>query len=184
MELYELLGRVVAELRSGNDRACAVVAGSLLAFQLERLLTAHLRHLPESRALFQTYQPLSTFSSRIAASYALGLIPENIFHDLTRIRKIRNEFSHEFNTTTFDSDPARSHIHNLFATNWFLERMHLADKPIPASDLEDIRARPRRRFEIAVAIVSIALDTFIVKAVRSGDPPEFLPYVSIQKPIA
>ena len=174
----ELLSKIVGELHGGNDRACAVVAGSLLEFQLERLLAARVLDLPECKALFDSFQPLSTFSARIAISHAFGLIPRNVFRDLTRIRKIRNEFSHQFQTTTFESEPVRSHVNELLATKWLLEHHHLADKPIPQSDVNDIRNRPRRQFEIAVAIVSLTIDTFIQRTVRCDEPPDFLLEIS------
>ncbi len=38
--------------------------------------------------------PLGTFSARIKAAYSLGLINKSQFDDLERLRKIRNEFAH------------------------------------------------------------------------------------------
>ncbi|OOG87040.1 hypothetical protein B0E41_04845 [Hydrogenophaga sp. A37] len=40
--------------------------------------------------------PLGTFSSRIKAAYAMGLITKDQFIDLERLRKIRNEFAHSW----------------------------------------------------------------------------------------
>ncbi|MBC8040763.1 MAG: transcriptional regulator [Opitutaceae bacterium] len=40
--------------------------------------------------------PLGTFSSRIKAAYAIGLITKDQFLDLERLRKIRNEFAHSW----------------------------------------------------------------------------------------
>lgn len=46
--------------------------------------------------------PLGTFSSRITACFVLGLISEAERHDLTLIRRIRNDFAHDIHTS-FDT---------------------------------------------------------------------------------
>jgi mannitol operon repressor len=43
--------------------------------------------------------PLGTFSARIEACYALGLTSDDEHNDLTLIRRIRNEFAHNIETT-------------------------------------------------------------------------------------
>jgi DNA-binding MltR family transcriptional regulator len=42
-----------------------------------------------------------TLSSRIKAAYAVGLLSDKQFEDLERIRKIRNEFAHNWEGCTF-----------------------------------------------------------------------------------
>jgi hypothetical protein len=45
---------------------------------------------------------LGTLSNRISAAYFLGLITKDEYHDLTLMRRIRNDFAHEVETT-FDT---------------------------------------------------------------------------------
>jgi len=40
--------------------------------------------------------PLGTFSARIKAAYALGLVTKDQFLDLERLRKVRNDFAHSW----------------------------------------------------------------------------------------
>ncbi len=46
--------------------------------------------------------PLGTFSARIKAAYALGLISEEQHKDINLIRKIRNEFAHSWDIESLD----------------------------------------------------------------------------------
>jgi hypothetical protein len=63
----------------------------LLAFMLENRNTVEL--------LDGANAPLGTFSARIAACSAFGLISDVETHDLTLIRRIRNDFAHDIHTT-------------------------------------------------------------------------------------
>ena len=47
--------------------------------------------------------PLSSFSSRILTAYELGLIQENEYKQLQIIRKIRNEYAHNWSDIPFET---------------------------------------------------------------------------------
>lgn len=90
-------------LDSETDRGCALMAASYLDDQLKRLLTAFFVDDPKSvQALFEGTGALSSFSSRIEAVYALGLVPRAARRDLDLIRKIRNDFGHTAQPLSFD----------------------------------------------------------------------------------
>jgi hypothetical protein len=57
--------------------------------------------------------PLGTFSSRIKASYALGLINEEQFRDLEYLRKIRNEFAHAWEYVSLTQEKLASLARNM-----------------------------------------------------------------------
>jgi DNA-binding MltR family transcriptional regulator len=56
--------------------------------------------------------PLSTFSARIAACHAMGLISDEEFKNCDLIRKIRNQFAHKIKMS-FKNDRVRSFCSSL-----------------------------------------------------------------------
>lgn len=90
-------------LNAESPRGAVLTAASILDALLEGLLRAFLAPNPGSKKLLDGFNaPFGTFSSKIAAAHALGLIPSSDFQDLELIRKIRNEFAHEIHVS-FDS---------------------------------------------------------------------------------
>ena len=57
--------------------------------------------------MFGSFAPLGTFSTKISIAFFIGLIPEDIYNDLNIIRKIRNEFAHNYDTLTFNLSPVK-----------------------------------------------------------------------------
>jgi hypothetical protein len=91
---------------SGSDRATAVMLGSFLEVNLERLLSKQMRsdlNSKDRRQIFEYEGALGTLSSKIVVAYALKLIGPITKADLNLIRLLRNEFAHSripFNFTT------------------------------------------------------------------------------------
>lgn len=101
-ELFEALSRE-------SDRGLILVSASYLDDALERLLRArfsieHKKSKSMIDPLFNTFGPLSTFSSKIKMSYAIDLIERWVYRDLEILRKLRNEFAHSIGPAVFDSD--------------------------------------------------------------------------------
>lgn len=87
-------------LNAESPRGAVLTAAAILDSLLEGLLRAYLAPNPGSKKLLDGFNaPFGTFSSKIAAAHALGLIPSTDFHDLELIRKIRNEFAHEIHVS-------------------------------------------------------------------------------------
>ncbi|MBH1672538.1 hypothetical protein I5U90_05720 [Stenotrophomonas maltophilia] len=87
-------------LNAESPRGAVLTAASILDSLLEGLLRAFLAPNPGSKKLLEGFNaPFGTFSSKIAAAHALGLITSVEFHDLELIRKIRNEFAHEIHVS-------------------------------------------------------------------------------------
>jgi DNA-binding MltR family transcriptional regulator len=57
--------------------------------------------------------PLGTFSARIKASLALGLITKEQYADLEHLRKIRNEFAHHWRRIDLSSHSVSAHVRAL-----------------------------------------------------------------------
>ena len=100
----EELGCFLAEFNKENDRGAALVAAAMLDERLKDILAAFFLKSPASDELLSGFNaPLGTFSSRAAAAFALGLIQENEFKEITVVRKIRNEFGHGWKRVSFES---------------------------------------------------------------------------------
>ena len=86
-----------------SSRGAVLISTGFLEEQLRRVLVAFMRDVSAAAELVDgANAPLGTFSARIAACFALGLIDEREHHDLTTVRKIRNEFAHKIHTSFDD----------------------------------------------------------------------------------
>lgn len=102
-QLFLTLNKFNGLVNSEGDRSAALLVAAYLEEQLEALLLAYLLDVPAAKLLVCGFNaPLGTFSSRCKAAYALGLISSVQFKDIERIRKIRNEFAHNWDLTSFD----------------------------------------------------------------------------------
>ena len=97
------------ELASTSDRACAIVAATMLDALLEKLLRKRLAG-DKHDILFSSYGPLSTFAAKIDIALAVGVISLTEYSDLQRVRKIRNEFAHSLELISFSESPIKEHV--------------------------------------------------------------------------
>ena len=97
------------EFEGESERACVIIAASLLDNALFSLLQARLAPCSTNTdTLFDgANAPLSTFSSRIEVSYRLGLLSARFCRDLHLVRRIRNEFAHNVIGCTFEESSVR-----------------------------------------------------------------------------
>ncbi|MBR0780036.1 transcriptional regulator [Bradyrhizobium iriomotense] len=92
------------DLNKETDRGAALSTTAFIDSLLERLLTAFLIPNKSARELIsEANSPLGTFSARIRACHAIGLISDTEFKECTILRKIRNEFAHKVKMS-FDDD--------------------------------------------------------------------------------
>ncbi|MGE0423392.1 MAG: transcriptional regulator [Reyranellaceae bacterium] len=102
------------EFQRETDRGAALVAAALIDHYLADILRAYMISNKAASALLDGgTAPLSTFSSRIDAAYALGLINSYERADAHNIRRIRNEFAHSKHGTTFKGEKISSLCHVL-----------------------------------------------------------------------
>lgn len=86
----------LTEFNKETDRGAALAAAAMIDELLRRVLSGFLVANKGAKALLDGFNaPLGTLSSRIAASFALGLISEREHRECELIRKIRNEFAHQ-----------------------------------------------------------------------------------------
>jgi DNA-binding MltR family transcriptional regulator len=101
-----------------NDRTCAIVSVSFLDTLLTKLLRCAFPPATSQREkivneLLAALGPLATFAARIKMVFLLNLIDEVDYHNLNVLRKIRNEFAHEFGLVSFDTPPISDLVGNL-----------------------------------------------------------------------
>jgi mannitol operon repressor len=100
----EDLAKFVEELKRETDRGLPLVAAALIDDRLLETLRAFFREVPAAAKLLDDGNaPLGTLSSRVEACYALGLIDEYEYCEITLLRKVRNEFAHAKHGTSFQS---------------------------------------------------------------------------------
>ena len=104
--------QVMRELEKQTDRGVAIIGAAYLEERLEESLRAaftdRIEHVKidgskVSGRLFKGTGPLVSFSAKIDALFALGLVGERSFHDLHLVREIRNAFAHTSDPLSFRS---------------------------------------------------------------------------------
>jgi hypothetical protein len=96
-EVFGGINLLTRSLRDLDDRGLVLSLAAFAEEALGELLKAFMTPSDASTQLIEGFNaPLGTFSSRIKAAYAIGLITKDQFLDLERLRKIRNEFAHSW----------------------------------------------------------------------------------------
>jgi len=104
-EVMQELSAFFAELQNETDRGLPLVAAALIDEKLLETLQAFFcEGKAAERLLSEANSPLGTFSSRIEACFALGLIDEHEYREITLVRKIRNLFAHSRHGLVFTND--------------------------------------------------------------------------------
>lgn len=94
--------------RKEDERGLVLSVGAFAEDLLGRLLLAYLRPGKSSSDLVEGFNaPLGTFSSRIKACHAFGIISDEQQRDLDIARKIRNEFAHNWEGCSFEKQNVR-----------------------------------------------------------------------------
>ena len=98
------LSTFLAELHRETDRGLALVAAALIDQKLlETLQSFFCPGKAAERLLTDSNAPLASFSARIEACFALGLIDDFEYQEITLIRKVRNEFAHKVHGFSFSA---------------------------------------------------------------------------------
>lgn len=113
-DVFGSLNRLTKTLRDHDERGLILSLAAFAEDALGRLIEAFMLPVQASRDLLTGFNaPLGTFSSRIKASYGLGLINEEQFKDLEYLRKIRNEFAHSWAHVSLTQDKLASLVSNM-----------------------------------------------------------------------
>ena len=113
-ENIKILMQFRRTISTETDRGCVLMVSSFLENELERVLVNKLvGDTSFKKELFSYNGPLGSFSSKIRLSYSLGIISKDIMKNLDLIRKIRNEFGHDYKPITFESSKISNRVFNL-----------------------------------------------------------------------
>lgn len=163
-EIENTWSKLFKELGETNDRVTAIVGQAFLDEHLEQLITSflidsetHIRKLLDDGG-----RPLGSFGARIEAAYCLGLISKDEYHDLDKIRDIRNDFAHKLDLS-FTDQSVRDRCNELKLpkkTPFFLFERHASE--------------PRNQFTTATIFLGILLGhrTSIVEEQRRRVVPD------------
>jgi DNA-binding MltR family transcriptional regulator len=135
------------EVLGGSDRAIAILLGSVLEMFMQEAIAGTFPHVKtddDFERLFGQYRPLSTFAAKVDVGYAVGLFDKKLRGNLDRVRKIRNEFAHDFSDLRFHKSPIKEHVHAIAWTE-------AEDKSIEVRPLPDMAAERRKFFKFTVA---------------------------------
>lgn len=136
-EIQDLLSFSDAFNNESNHGA-ALIAASRVDEVLKGILKSFLLNgKPSDMLLDGMNAPLGTLSSRANAAHALGLIQDNELHEISIIRKIRNEFAHNWKGVSFNSEKIKS----------------LCNELPEMSPLTRLEKSPKNRFSTAVYIL-------------------------------
>jgi hypothetical protein len=110
---YRVFMATLVELNKETDRGAALVTTSLLDMLMRDAIAAFLVDNSSAEKLLVGFNaPLSTFSSRIAACHALGLITDEEAKQSDILRRVRNEFAHKIEVT-FETGAVKDLCNNL-----------------------------------------------------------------------
>lgn len=156
------INQLTKELHNLDERGLILSLAAFAEDALGSLLKAFMLPNDAAHQLLDGFNaPLGTFSSRIKAAYALGLITKEQFTDLEHLRKIRNDFSHTWRPITFSDQRITGHIK---AINY----SHIHDE-FPETHVEKVRtALSSLLIEIQVTISQIEKKGHRVQVI--GDP--------------
>jgi len=146
---------VLSEFKTESDRGSALIAASAIEDLLENLARKRLLDCKASNSLFSGFNsPLGTFSSKAIICRSLGLIAEDEFSDIEVIRKIRNEFGHNWKGLNFETQKIRGLTMNL---EWFG----------PLNEEEKSRARDRFNYLVALLLSTLSSRVDAVDPIES-----------------
>lgn len=96
----------IKELQDQSGAATAMTALALMDLTLQRALQAKMRPLNSKMRvrLFENYGPLSPVAAKIDLAFALNIVSQEMYNDLTIMNKIRVKFAHSAEFKKF-SDP-------------------------------------------------------------------------------
>ena len=154
-------GEFLDEFNDETERGAALAAAAFLDELLDRAISALLIDNDGQKSLRAGFNaPLGTFSARIAACYAMGLISEGEYRECELIRKVRNEFAHRVKMS-FENDKVRS----------LCDRLTFAIK-----EADGVKLHPRGQFTTAAVSLILHLTNRPHYVRKRALKPEDWPY--------
>lgn len=110
----ENLNRFLNVVGEQDDRAMVLSLATFIEDTLGRLLLAYFRTCKATKELVEGFNaPLGTLGSRIKAVYSFGLVTEDQYKDMEILRKVRNQFAHNWEGVSLDRNDIQAMIGQL-----------------------------------------------------------------------
>ena len=102
--IFGKFNRLLVVMDGEDERGLVLSASAYAEDCLGRILSAYLRKGEPSKGLIEGFNaPLGTLAARLKAGYAIGILSREQYRDLDLMRKIRNEFAHQWEGCSFDN---------------------------------------------------------------------------------
>lgn len=112
--VFGKMNRLLHVLNTTDERGLVLSIAAFCEDALGRLLFAFFKDTQSAKDVIEGFNsPLGTLSARIKACHGLGLISDSQFADLEKLRRIRNEFAHNWDLISFETPRVASFIANL-----------------------------------------------------------------------
>jgi mannitol operon repressor len=130
------------ELNKESPRGCVLISCSYLDNLMREILLSFFIDGDDGKRLAEGFNaPLGTLSTRSSAAFALGLISEREFKEITTLRKVRNRFAH--------------HVHASFAMQEIRDLCY--NLTMAAQDYEGVTVDARGRYTTAATSLILSL---------------------------
>ncbi|WP_159069186.1 hypothetical protein [Burkholderia metallica] len=148
--------KIVRSLLGESERAAVVLAAARLDVELENAIKHVLMPFPGGNdPLFDADRALGTFSAKILIAHRLGIISLEFEHALQILRKIRNDFAHQIETSSLSNDPQRGRLETLYSKFKCSEKFRKVEQMV--GGLEAVSATPEQRKLVACCSTMIAI---------------------------
>lgn len=125
-----------------NDRGACILLSANVEAALEKALTNYLfLSIQRDEQLFSENGPLSSFSNKILMGRALKIYGAETFHNLDRIRHVRNAFAHAHAPVSFTTSEVKRVVDELIDLNVLYPRVYRKRK------VQFARMSARKKFE-------------------------------------
>ena len=110
------LNSLLESLWNLDDRGLVLALAAFAEDTLGMLLVAYLGDTKQAKDLIVNFSaPLGSFSTRIKAAFAIGLLHREQYDDLELLREIRNAFAHDWQGVSFERDQIKSFVRSMHA---------------------------------------------------------------------
>jgi predicted membrane chloride channel (bestrophin family) len=105
-------------LESETDRRAAILGAAYIDERLAEIILNYLRDSKVTKNLLD--KQIQSLDARTSLAFALGLINQDEYEGINQIRKIRNQFAHDFlEDLSFEDKVISSQCGNLFYDDHF-----------------------------------------------------------------
>ena len=164
------LNRFLSLVGAQDERAMVLSLATFIEDTLGRLIIAYFRSCKATKELVEGFSaPLGTLGTRTKAAFAFGLITEEQFRDMEILRKIRNQFAHNWEGVSLARNDLQALVGQL--SGYTLDR-----QPIVGTD--------RERLLRTLSCCCIELQVFLgrLESGRTQKAPDVSHRLSTEKP--